>query len=171
MALFDKFEKWSEKYHAPWMGILRIILGVILTVKGFMFIVDTSTLVRILTNSFGVTNGVFVAHIIAILHLFTGFLILIGLATRICCLVEIPVLLGAIFFVNLNTKGGGGVLELIFSIVVLFLLVFFFLIGSGRFSAYYYLINSKRSRLTDESDDDYEGGSPVAPLDKDANIL
>jgi hypothetical protein len=57
MALFDKFEKWSEKYHAPWMGILRIILGVILTVKGFMFIVDTSTLVRILTNSFGVTTS------------------------------------------------------------------------------------------------------------------
>ncbi len=169
MAPFERLERWSEKHHAPWMDVLRILLGLILTVKGFMFIADTSSLVRILAN-FGVEDGVFIAHVIAVLHLFTGFLISIGLATRLCCLIEIPVLLGAIFFVNLNTKSEGA-LELIFSIIVLFLLAFFFLAGSGRFSAYYYLINSKRSRLTDESRKDYKGGSPVAPMDKDANIL
>ena len=170
MKPFQRFEIWSEQHQSAWMDVLRIVLGITLTVKGFMFIMDTSSLVRILNSSFGVADGVIWAHLLAIIHLVTGFLITIGLATRACCLIDIPMLIGAILFVNINAIGNRG-FELLASIFVLLLLIFFFFKGSGHFSAYYYMINSKRARLTDESHGDYQGGSPVAPLDKEANIL
>jgi len=170
MKAYEKLEQWSNQHHAAWMDVLRMMLGLTLVIKGFMFISDTSVLVTVLNDLFGISNGIIWAHVIAIIHLFTGFLIAIGLATRTCCLIDIPLLLGAIFFVNMNTGGTSGG-ELILSVVVLLLLVFFFIKGSGRVSAFYYLINSKRSRLTDESRRDFKGGSPVPPLDKDANIV
>ena len=169
MTPFLKLERWSEQHHAPWMDVLRLILGSILMLKGFMFIMDTASLIKLLNElNFG-ENNVLIAHLIAIMHLFTGFMIFIGLATRAASLIQIPIILGAIFFVNLN--GGERTGELILSIIVLLLLIFYFIKGSGKFSAYYYLINSKRSRLTDESKGDYRGGSSVAPMDKEANIL
>ena len=170
MKPFEKFEIWSVKHHSPWMDVLRMALGIILTLKGFMFIMDTSYLVTVLNENFGMTNSIVWAHAIAILHLLTGFFITIGLATRISCLVDIPVLIGAIFFVNINSSHAN-TFELILSVVILALLIFFFVKGSGRFSSYYYLLNSKQSRLTDESRVDYKGRSPIAPVDKDANLL
>lgn len=170
MKTFEKLERWSDQHHAAWMDVLRIVLGLILVVKGFMFIADTSVLVKALNDLFGISDGIVWAHVIAILHLVTGFLIIIGLATRACCLIDIPLLLGAIFFLNSNTNNMNGG-EIILSVVVLLLLIFFFIKGSGRASAFYYLINSKRSRQTDESIRDYRGGSPAAPMDKEANIL
>ncbi|MEO6167260.1 MAG: DoxX family protein [Chitinophagales bacterium] len=170
MKTLEKLEKWGDEHDSPWIDGLRIVLGLILIVKGFMFIADTTMLVKVLNDLFGISDGIILAHVIAILHLVTGFLITIGLATRICCLIDIPLLLGAIFFVNTNT-GNTNTGEVLLSIVVLLLLIFFLFKGSGRASAYYYLINSKRSRLTDESRRDYKGGSPAAPLDKEANIL
>jgi putative oxidoreductase len=170
MTFFHQLEKWSDRNHSAWMDVLRMVLGITLTVKGFMFIMDTSDLVRILNANFGIADGIIWAHVIAILHLATGFLITIGLATRASCLIDIPMLIAAILFVNINsTENRVG--ELLISVIILLLLVFFFLKGSGRFSAFYYLINSRRSRETDESRGDYKGGSPVAPMDKEANIL
>jgi uncharacterized membrane protein YphA (DoxX/SURF4 family) len=169
MPVFNKLEKWSEDHHAGWMDALRIVLGLILTAKGFQFIMDTSSLVKILNENFSLPQSIVWAQVLAIIHLLTGFLITIGLATRISCLIEIPVLIGAIIFVNINGEGEGG-FELVLSIVVLLLLVFFFFKGSGKFSAYYYMVNSRRSRNTDESKGDYQGGSTAAPMDKEANI-
>ena len=170
MTVYKKMENWGEQHHSPWMDVLRIFLGLTLMFKGFIFIMDTASLISLLKAfNFG-GNSILFAHVIATMHLLTGFLITIGLATRICCLVQIPIMLGAIFFVNINA-GGTRVGELLLSIFILLLLIFFFIKGSGKFSAYYYLINSKRSRLTDESAGDYPGGSSAAPLDKEANIL
>jgi len=170
MKPFDKLERWSERHHSVWMDALRLVLGLILTIKGFMFIMDTASLVKLLNDlNFGWDN-VMMAHVIAIMHLLAGFLIIIGLATRISCLLMIPILLGAVFFANLNSNGEHAG-ELVMSIFTLCLLIFFFFKGSGRFSSYYYLINSKRSRQTDESDGDYKGGSSTAPMDKEANIV
>lgn len=170
MKPIEKLESWSDQYQSGWMDALRVILGLLLIIKGFMFIADTTLLVRVLNDLFGITDGIILAHIIATLHLLTGFLIAIGLATRVSCLIDIPLLVIAILFVNSNL-GNTGIGELIFSVAVLLLLILFFVMGSGKGSAYYYLVNSKRSRLTDESKADYKGGSVAAPLDKEANII
>lgn len=58
----------------------------------------------------------------------------VGLLTRVACIMQIPVLLGAVFLVN--TSGGifGGQSEFLLSIVVLLLLICFLIVGSGPWS-------------------------------------
>ncbi len=119
-----------------WMTILRIILGLILIWKGFVFIRDTTALQQLIeTTGVGVfsTNSEILAFIVAYLSVLCGVLILVGLYTRISSIVQIPVLIVAVIFVNVKQISGG--FELISSIVTLALLVFFAIKGSGQFSA------------------------------------
>ncbi|MET3114237.1 putative membrane protein YphA (DoxX/SURF4 family) [Pedobacter sp. CG_S7] len=65
-------------------------------------------------------------HIIAFAHLVGGILITIGLLTRFAVVIQIPILLSAIFFVNLSKGFSTLNSELWLSVIVLFLLVLFF---------------------------------------------
>lgn len=67
-------------------------------------------------------------------HLVGGFLIAIGLFTRFACLIQIPVLLGAIIFVNSSHDMLRPYSELFLSIIVLLLLVYFLIVGNGPIS-------------------------------------
>ena len=68
------------------------------------------------------------------IHLLGGFLILIGLFTRWAVLVQIPILLGAVFFINAPKGAFAGQSELGLSIIILVLLCFFFVEGGGPIS-------------------------------------
>ena len=70
---------------------------------------------------------------LTILRIMLGF-ILTGLFTRTSCIIQIPILLVAIFFVNAKNIGQSG-FELVISIVVLALMVLFAVKGSGTLSA------------------------------------
>jgi len=79
--------------------------------------------------------GVVLAHYIVFAHILGGPLIVFGLFTRIVSLIQLPILIGAIIFVNLPH----GILsvanfELWVSIVVLTGLVVFMIFGAGKFS-------------------------------------
>ncbi|HXB43174.1 MAG TPA: DoxX family membrane protein, partial [Puia sp.] len=63
-----------------------------------------------------------------------GFLIIIGLFTRIVALTQIPILIGALFFINADKEKIAAGNELIFAIITLLLLIFFLIIGSGPIS-------------------------------------
>ena len=86
------------------------------------------------TMSFGPFTTMMLANYIAFAHLLGGFLLVLGLLTRFACLLQIPILLGAIIFVN----SSGGILkpfsELSLSILVLLLLVYFLIVGNGPWS-------------------------------------
>jgi putative oxidoreductase len=119
-----------------WLTILRIALGGMLFIKGIMFIRDTSQLEAILAANRLIKNYTpLAAEAIAWIHLLGGLFILTGFLTRICCVLNIPILLGAVFFVNIPNLAHNGPLELIFSIAILIMLVLFFIEGSGRLSA------------------------------------
>ena len=55
-----------------------------------------------------------------------------GLLTRLACLIQIPVLIGAIIFVNTSMLQPFS--ELVLSILILILLIYFLVIGSGPWS-------------------------------------
>ncbi len=149
MKIIQQLGTSSAKLQSGFTDVLRIALGLILFVKGYQLIFNLSTIVQSIQHDLGFTSVLF-AEILIALHLFLGIFIVIGLATRLACLIMIPILSVAILFVNSNiTVNGVG--ELILSIVTLFLLLFFLLVGNGNFSVYQYMINSKRSRNTDES--------------------
>jgi len=68
------------------------------------------------------------------INLLGGFLIVIGLMTRFMALVQIPILIGAIFFINGQKGGFVPESELALAILTLLLLIFFLIEGSGPLS-------------------------------------
>lgn len=119
-----------------WLTIVRIALGFILFWKGINFIRDTSMLQTMIEQSgIGMINSkssVF-AFVITYLNLLGGLFIAVGLFTRTSCIIQIPILIGAVFFVNMKQANSG--FELVLSIIVLVLLLLFAYKGSGVISA------------------------------------
>lgn len=120
-----------------WMTVLRVILGLILIWKGIVFIRDT-TLLESLISRTGVevfsSNSGILAFIVAYLSLLSGLFIGSGLWTRIFSIVQIPILIVAIIFVNLSSEGRSAG-EIILSIITFALLILFAVKGSGTISA------------------------------------
>lgn len=117
--------------------IFRIALGLILFWKSYNFIRDTA-IAQTLIEHTGVgvfsENAEVLALVITYLGLLCGFFIFIGLFTRIAAIVQIPVLIVAVFFVNIRSIGENR-FEFFLSLITLILLVVFAIKGSGVFSA------------------------------------
>jgi len=130
----------TEKTHITqpaWLTILRIILGIVLFWKAIVFIRDTSLLQTMIENT-GIglfsKNANTLSFLVAYLTLLCGLFILSGLFTRTSSIVQIPILIVAIFFVNSKNIGQSG-FELFVSVIVLVLLIVFAIKGSGTLSA------------------------------------
>lgn len=134
MNYVRRIEIWAEGHQAKWLGFLRILLGVIIFLKGLFFIMNTDALLAMIANSAIDLYAVLLVHLVASAHLVGGLLIMIGLITRIAVLFQIPILIGAIIFVNSKTGFFSMQSELTLSVFVLALLLFFLFYGSGRYS-------------------------------------
>lgn len=138
MNVIRKIEHWGDVHQSKWLDFLRIILGLVIFGKGVSFISDTSTLQNLITqnNVFGF-SGMLISvaiHIIAFAHLVGGILITLGLVTRFAVVIQIPILLFAVFFVNLTYGFSMLNSELWLSVLVLFMLILFWVVGSGPLS-------------------------------------
>ncbi|MGM9510857.1 DoxX family protein [Larkinella sp. GY13] len=134
MNVLQRVEHWGDTHHPAWIDALRIMLGIILFLKGVSFIGDTTYLSSLVGGSrFGLTP-VMLVHYVAFAHLVGGVLIAFGMLTRLAVLAQLPILLGAVFFINISKGFSALNSELWLSIVVLFLLIMFLVVGSGRFS-------------------------------------
>lgn len=119
--------------------VARIIVGLVLLVKGILFVSNSEQLEQLILSSRFAAGVRFLTAYITFAHLFGGVFIIIGLFTRIAALLQIPILLGAIFLVLPWQMHITGIDELILSIVVLGLLLFILWKGSGKFSMEQYL--------------------------------
>lgn len=131
--MLQQIDHWGATHHPKWLVVLRVALGICLFFKGIIFISDTTDLQRLLAGSNFTQDFPWLAYIIAWVHLFGGFMIIIGLLTRFAVLLQIPILLGAVLLVNMN----GNPLpssEFGFSLVVLLMLLFFLVEGPGPVS-------------------------------------
>jgi putative oxidoreductase len=121
-----------------WLTLVRIVLGFILFWKGISFIRDSSDLQLMLQRmSIGAIheNSEWIAFLITYINLLGGLFILVGLFTKTSCIVQIPILIGAVFFVNTKDGLNQSTSELVLSAVVLLLLILFAIKGSGVLSA------------------------------------
>jgi putative oxidoreductase len=120
-----------------WVTLLRMALGGILFWKGIIFIRETSHL-ELLIQRTGIgilsQNASVLSFIIAYLSLLCGLFIFCGLFTRTSSIIQLPIVIIAIFFVNIR-KIGESTPEVILSVIVLILLIFFAIKGSGTISA------------------------------------
>lgn len=139
MSTLSAIDKWSEDHHPVWIDFLRMLLGIFLVAKGASFIGHREQIEWLLVNHH-LDFLIFIASVYVILfHIGGGILIATGLITRWAIAFQIPILIGAVFFINLP-KGFAGInSEFGFSIATLTLLIFFLFYGSGNFSLDYYL--------------------------------
>lgn len=132
-----------------WLIALRVLLGLILIWKGIVFIRDTALLKSLIENTgigtFSQSADTF-STIVSILTLLCGIFIILGFFTRIASIVQIPILLVAVFFVNLKNVDRSG-FELALSIIVLILLILFAIKGSGVISADKYFGTGNKARV------------------------
>jgi putative oxidoreductase len=134
MNAIQRIEQWGEAHHPRYLDIVRIAFGVFLISKGVEFANNSSTLSAVVARQipFSGLLLLLLTHYIIFAHIAGGFLIAVGLLTRLACAVQIPILLGALVLVNWDvTEHVGGVL---LALVVLALLILFFVVGSGPWS-------------------------------------
>lgn len=136
MDLLHRLEYWGERHHPRWMDIIRIALGIFLVYKGIDFLYNMSDLVSLMSikTSFGSFAYILVGHLIVFAHILGGVFLVLGVLTRFASLIQIPILLGAVFLINMPGDAMKPYSELLISILVLLLLIYFLIAGNGPLS-------------------------------------
>lgn len=136
MNLVQRVEHWGDTHHPQWLDIVRIALGLFLCYKGVDYLYNMSAMLNLITNkmSFGSFTSMLMSNYIAFAHILGGILLVLGVLTRFACVIQLPILLGAIFFINLSPEMYRPFSELALAILVFLLLVLFLVVGNGRLS-------------------------------------
>ena len=144
MGLIQRFQNWTSSHNPVWLALIRVAVGVSLLLKGVSFLDSNSKELRenILQSSLSMHVDL-LANAIPWIHIAGGFLIFLGLFTRFAAFIQIPVLLGAFLFINVE-KFSARIPDLSFSIILLLLLVVFVVEGSGPISLSRYFKDDER---------------------------
>ena len=136
MNLVQRVEYWGDHHHPKWIDILRICFGIFLFFKGIQLMYHIDDLQQLVSNklSYGSFKLALLSHYIIFAHIVGGLFLAAGLLTRIACMVQIPIVLGAVFFIDIPGNASTPVSEFLLAIVVLLLLVYFMVVGSGPWS-------------------------------------
>lgn len=136
MNVINSVEDWGNSHRPGFLDFFRIALGAFITYKGVVFASNIESLKMTVEGLNMAYLGIVLAHYVIFAHLLCGPLIVFGVLTRIMCLVQVPILIGAIVLVN-APKGFlsvGNHMELEVSILVLVGLIVFMVFGAGKFS-------------------------------------
>ncbi len=128
---------WADSHRGYWLDCVRIYLGLGLFARGLLLITNNSAgffdeLVQRSGQSW-LMHGVLL-HYVILAHFVGGLLLTIGFLTRIAALIQVPILVGAVFFVHRQEGLMASNQSLEFSALVLFLLLVFVVSGAGHFS-------------------------------------
>ena len=130
------------KFRGPAFDLLRMYLGVGLLIRGVLFIADANTFMELIGGEPGdMLRSTFLLHYVALSHFLGGFMLLAGLLSRVGALIQIPVLMGAVFVEEMNGGLTQGTQGFEIAALTLFLLVLIFLYGSGRWSSDHFLFH------------------------------
>jgi putative oxidoreductase len=143
MSYITDVEQWGNSHRPAFLDILRILLGAFITYKGLFFITHMNELESTTRGINAYFAGAVLAHYVVFAHILGGPLIAFGLFTRIVALIQIPILIGAVFMVNFPKSylSTGQHMELWSSILVLGALIVFVIFGAGNYS-----LDAKRRR-------------------------
>jgi putative oxidoreductase len=147
MNITNDIDRWSERHHPLVLEYLRMALGIFIFAKGVMFLSDYGEIQALLARSRFEGYAMGMEHLIAFAHLAGGPMIAMGLKTRFAAIVQIPILLGAVFFTSFGKGLYTENYHLVESIITLMLLIFYAFYGSGRLSADHKLRDNKRDML------------------------
>ena len=136
MDNIKRLVKWGDTHHPKWVDLIRILLGGFLMYKAISFLVYMSRMTDLMDGSmdFGQFALTLLGHYVAFAHLLGGLALILGMFVRASAIVQIPILLAAVFVVNANTAMAQPYVEVVSSVVVLLLLVYFLIVGNGPIS-------------------------------------
>jgi putative oxidoreductase len=141
MNLVHKIENWGDTHHPKILDLVRIALGVFLLLKGIVFMENTAYLKNIIDSQDVIDLSpivlIILVYYVTFAHMVGGILIALGILTRLASIIQIPIVLGAVFLTSIfqepiNTMAWP-------SITALILLVLFTILGSGPISLDKYL--------------------------------
>ena len=139
MEKINSIIKWLDDNQNLAYSLIRFFLGTALFVRGWIFFADPGTV----TDMAREESLYMWFSYVTLGHLLGGFLLMIGLLTRLAALVQIPILFGAVFIVNAGQNLASIDQSLELAVMVLVLLIVYFLFGSGGFSLDQYLADKK----------------------------
>lgn len=134
MNYLQRLEHWGDMHQSKYLDILRMALGVFLCLKGIEFARDNTVLNELINRNVPFSSFLLIllGHYVVFAHVLGGFLLAVGLLMRFACIIQIPILIGAIIFINGEMTGHFS--EILVSIAILGLLIYFLIIGSGPWS-------------------------------------
>lgn len=130
--------RWAEERRDVWLDLLRIYMGVALFLKGVDFIAHSTALMRTISSAEIPFSAVLLVHYIVCAHIAGGLMLAFGVLTRVAAAVQLPIVLGAIYFVHRREELFSQGHSLEFTLLVLFVLVLLTVSGSGRLSVDHY---------------------------------
>lgn len=136
MNLFHQIEHWGDRHHPKWLDIIRIAFGIFLCYKGFDFLQNMGQLISHMQGkvAFGSFAFVLLGQYVVFAHILGGLMIATGFYTRLACIAQIPILLGAVFFIYTGSEMLRPYSEFFISLLVMILLIYFTIIGNGSWS-------------------------------------
>ncbi len=144
MNLVLRIEDFADKHHPMWIEFIRMVLGVVLMIKGITLVANKDQVILDMQASgLDVFTFMVTAQYVIALYIAGGFLITIGLVTRVVSFFELPILLATIIFIDYHKGLFALNSELGYSIIILVLLLFFLFYGSGKISVDNYLRTHK----------------------------
>jgi len=137
METVNKWNLWANAHTNLAIDAIRILFGAFMTFKGIFFLEETDAVEDMIR---GVISGsgtyLVLAHYVALSHLCGGIFIMMGLLTRWCALVQLPLLIGAVLINFIGVMNASNLLQAALSLAAC---CFFIYYGSGRHSVDYSL--------------------------------
>jgi len=136
MSFFTNVEAWGNEHRPVWLDYVRILAGLFITYKGMLFMTSIESLRSLIGQYDLMFASIAIAHYVIFVHVLGGALIVCGLYTRAMAVLQLPILLGAVFLVNYPSGflSMGNHMELEMSIITLVVLIILTIFGAGRVS-------------------------------------
>lgn len=132
--------KWQWAHNTIATDLIRIFIGIALLIRGFIFLSDSSQMAEITQR----TELDWIGYYVIFAHIVGGFLLTLGLYTRLAALIQLPVLVGAVLLVHVREGLLSENQSLELAVLVLVILLVFFAIGAGKLSLDYKLFGPSR---------------------------
>ncbi len=130
-----QIESWADRHHPKWIDYLRMLLGIILLLKGISLIINREQVIlNMEMSNIDVFSFLVTSQYVLVFYIAGGLLVAIGLLTRVIVLFQIPILIATIIFIDYHKGLFALNSDLIYSILILGLLIFYLVYGSGKIS-------------------------------------
>lgn len=134
METITKWNRWANAHTNFFTDALRILFGAFIFFKGIFFLDQTDYIYNLFREVSDAGTYFALVHYVALAHLCGGFFIMLGLMTRWCAVLQLPILIGAILINFVGTMNPGNLVQASLGLLACCFFVYY---GSGKHSVDY----------------------------------